>query len=273
MSSRVQRSKLLRISSEDRGENETNDDFSINLNNSSFVQNTSGIVVKSVSFRHNFPNLFNVGDSFNTRFTLTYNTQIIDVDVPAGWYTATELAGVLTTACNAHASITNAFTVALQVTPVPTLSRKFVFTASGGDTFALHDKVLNSMGDVLGITADTVEDAAAKTADSTPDLAGIKSVYICSNALSDNNMVASSKHWEITNVLVHIPVKVGFMEQIVYESFDDTLDTVMFKSSKNIQSFQIRLCTRSGAALPLDQYNLTLVLRVLPDFGQLHSHS
>jgi len=272
--SKLARSKLLRISSEDRGSTQTNDNFSINLNNSSFVQNTSGVVVKSVSFRHNFPNLFSTTASHNNVFTMTFNTVDIDVTVPVGWYNSTELIGVLATAINAHASVTNAFTVSLQVAPVPALSRKIVFTASGGDTFALLTKDSgNTMAHILGIIETTAEDINSKTATSTPDLAGIKSVYVCSSQLSDNNLVASSNSGEVTDVLVHIPVKVGFQEQIIYESYDDSLDTIAFKNSKNINSFGIKLCSRTGAALPLNQYNFTLILRILPALGSRHAHS
>jgi len=270
--SKLQRSKLLRISSEDKRSDEANDNFTINLNNSSFVQNTSGVVIKSVSFRHNFPNIFDVGTASNNTLSFLYNTVQEEVTIPVGWYSAIELAAVLTTAINALPAVTNAFTVSLEVAPVPILSRKFVFTASGGDTSAMQIKEDNDMADVLGITANTV-DLAVQTAQSTPDLAGIKSVYICSPELSDNNMVASSNNGEVTAVLVAVPVTVGYQEQIIYESFDDELDTVSFKNSKNINNFNIRLCTRTGAALPLNQYNLTMILRVLPDFGSKHSHS
>jgi len=204
---------------------------------------------------------------------MTYNSIFIEIFIPVGWYNAVELASVLTTACNAHASVTNTFTVALEVAPIPTLSRKYTFTATGGDTFALHKKNINFMADVLGITNFTTETTLSKTADSTPDLAGIKSVYVCSPTLSDNNMVASSNSGEITDVLLHIPVTVGYQDQIVYESNDDTLDTISFKNTKNINSFRIRLCTRSGAPLELNQYNMTIILRILPDFGSRYSHS
>jgi hypothetical protein len=260
--------RLMRISSEDRNPGETNDRFKINFNNAAYCQNLKAVIVKSVSFKHNFPNLFKVGQNDggipaqNTLYKMIYNGLEIEVEIPAGWYTASELASTLTNVINADPAVSG-FLVELQGSPIPTLQRKFVFSSGGVSFQLLARNSGNSMGDVLGITFDTADDVSTKIANSLPDLGGLKTAYICSPELSSNQMVASSNNGENIPVLTEVPIKVGFGEQILYEPYEAAMESVVYPSTRNLNSLSIRLCARNGSALPLDQYPLTLVLKFI----------
>jgi len=260
--------RLMRISSEDKQAGETNDRFKINFNNSAFAQNIKAIVVKSVSFTHNFPNLFKVTSqdggipAQNTLFKMVWAGSEVEGEVPAGWYTATELATTLTTVMNALPTVSG-FLVELQGSPTPTLQRKFVFSG-GGVSFQLLDKTDgNTMADVLGISFTTADDIFTKIVEYLPDLGGLKTAYICSPELSSNQTVASSNNGENIPVLTEVPIKVGFGEQIIYEPFESAMDSVVYPDSRNRNNLSIRLCARNGSALPLNQYNLTLILKFI----------
>ena len=222
MSSKIARGKLLRISSEDKQVGESNSNFSIILNNSPYVQNVGGVVVKSVSFKHVFPNIF----EGNRYFTFDYNAgTIITVDLESAWYDGTTLAVALALAINADPAVLNLITVSLDIVPIGASSKhkKMVFTASGGDTIKLLDKAMNTMADVLGITEDT-NDAVSQTAQALPDLGGLSVIYLCSQDVANNNSTASSNGGETIPVVTEIPIYDGFGEQINYRSNDDSLD-------------------------------------------------
>lgn len=259
--------RLMRISSEDRNPGETNDRFKINFNNSAYCQNIRAVVVKSISFKHNFPNLFKVGPDVgipaqNTLFRMVWNGVEVEAEVPAGWYGATELATTLTNVINALPTVSG-FLVELQVAPVPDLQRKFVFS-SGGISFQLLSKESgNTMADVLGITFDTADNVATKIANSLPDLGGLTMAYVCSPELSSNQMVASSNNGENIPVLTEVPITVGFGKQVLYEPYEAAMESVVYPSKRNLNSLSIRLCARNGSALRLDQYPLTLVLKFI----------
>ncbi len=265
---RLAAGKLMRISSEDRQFGESNDDFSLNYNGSAFCQNVRAVVVKSISFKHNFPNLFKVEGSVpsqNTLYSMVWNGVQVSFEIPAGWYSATELATTLTNVANAQPGVAG-FLCELQGAPVPTLQRKFVFS-SGGVSFQLLSKDDgNTMADVLGIPFTTADNVATKIATYLPDLGGIKTIYVCSDKLSSSQMVASSNNGENIPVLSEVPVEVGFGEQILYQPYEAAVDAVVYANTKNLDAFNIRLCARNGSALPLNQYPLTIVLKFIYDY-------
>jgi hypothetical protein len=265
--SKTSHGKLLRISSQDRQIGQENAEFSVILNNSPYVQNTTGLVVKSVSFKHVFPNIY----EGNSEFLFTYNGTPETCVIPVGWYDITTLAAALELAINALPAVINVITVAPIVDPpgVAAIQKKLIFTASGGDIIGLVSRDTgNSMGDVCGITLSTAESASV-IADSMTDLGGISVVYLCSDA-SDGNSSASSNGGESVPVLTEIPITAGYTEQIHYRSHDDDLDSIIYPSKRSLTRISLRLCTRSGQALDLKQHNLTVMLKILPYERRAH---
>lgn len=256
--------KLLRISSEDRREGETNDNFTINLNNTSFTQNIKAIAIKSISFKHVFPNIFNVAGGGNNEFTFVLNGVQETVTLATGWYSVTELGVALTNAINALVGISG-FLVKLEASPVPQYQRKIVFSGDGIDTFQLLNKADgNAMADFIGIKSSTAEDVSTKTAQLLPDSGGLSMAYVCSPELSSANMAASSNNGENIPVLTEVPVNVSYGSEILYDGkASGAMSTIFYPSIRNISSLSIRLCARNGSALELNQHNFTMVLKIL----------
>jgi hypothetical protein len=256
---RLSRGKLLRISSEDRQQGETNGDFTVNLGNSSFVQNVIGVVLKSVSVKHVFPNVF----AGNNSFVFNYNGIPLTAIVPTGWYSATQYAAELQIQINALPAVTNLITVTLVDTPATTslnkyfvftgsggdtpattsLNKYFVFTGSGGDTIGLFSKDdptnPNPAADLTGIRL-TTPLAVSQTAQSLPDFGGLSELYICSGALASNNAAASSNNGENIPLVCEVPIEVGFGQQIFYRSNDSDLDSIIFPSLRSFTRIDIQ---------------------------------
>jgi hypothetical protein len=260
---RLSRGKLLRISSEDKQNQESNGDFHVSLGNSSFIQNVIGIVLKSVSVKHVFPNVF----AGNNSFVFNYNGIPLTAIVPTGWYSATQYAAELQIQINALPAVTNLITVTLVDTPATTsLNKYFVFTGSGGDTIGLFSKDdptnPNPAADLTGIRL-TTPLAVSQTAQSLPDFGGLSELYICSGALASNNAAASSNNGENIPLVCEVPVDVSFGEQIFYRSNDSDLDSIIYASLRSFTRIDIQLCTRAGVVLDPQQNPVTLVFKLI----------
>lgn len=255
-SSRNHRGKLLRISSEDKSEGQTNANFTVNLGNSAFVQAVKSIAIKSVSFKHVFPNIFNG----NNTIRYEYNGTPSGFTIAEGWYNASELVDALNIGFASDSNITGSLVISLE--PAPTaLYSKFRFTSD------LITKIFNKddgnpMADVLGVSQ-TLESTISE-AQNLPDLGGLSVIYLCSNILASSNSAASSNQGEIVPVVCEIPINVPFGGEVLYRAIDGDLETVMYQNVKQFTEVDLRLCTRAGDILDLQQNNLTIMVRIVP---------
>ena len=256
----VSRGKLLRISSEDKREGESNGNFTVILGNASYVQNCRGVVLKHLSFKYVFPNVFDG----NATFTFTYNGAPLSVVVPEGWYTAEDYVLVLEQLVNALPAVVNPIDITLPSVPAgASLSRKFTFEASGGDTIGLVNKADgNAAADLVGINLTTMQ-ATSHVADYLPDFGGLSTVYLCSDTLAGYNAAASSNSGEQVPVVVPVPITVGYGKEINYSAPEAVQDAIIFRNDRNLNNVDLTLKTRAGAILSLQQNNLTATFRLL----------
>jgi len=268
MDSVIARGRLLRVSSEDKAAGQNNANFTVILGNTSYVQNVKGVLVKSLSFKHVFPNVF-YSDNItpgtgNSLFTFTFNGVVEQVIIPAAWYSAEDYRIALETAINALPAVINPVTITLPNVPAgSTLTRKFVFTATAPDTLGLISKQDGNLAaDLTGISTTTGQ-AVTHTADFLPDFGGLSTIYLCSGVLAGNNAAASSNSGEQISMMTPIPLNVGYGQEVYYESYHPVLDTIIFRNTRNINSIDIALCTRAGAKLSLQQNNLTVTYRLI----------
>ena len=266
--SRAHRGKLLRISSEDKNSG-TNGSFTLSLGNSAFVQNVKGIAVKSVSFKHIFPNIFIGSDGIgNTLFTLAYAGVPYEVFVEPGWWDSASLAAELTSLITA--AVPGVVTVSLVVSPAgaPAAQNTYFNFASDAelDLYSRESAVSpNPMAEQVGISEDvTIPAAGNYTAPWLPQLSGLTTVYLCSNAFAASNSSASSNDGEIVPIVTEVPITVPFGGEILYRPNDADLNTIMFQNAKSLNSVDLAICTRSGTVLDLQQNDLTCTFRIIP---------
>jgi hypothetical protein len=262
----ISRGKLLRVSSEDKRSGQTNSDFTVLLNNTSFIQNVRGVLVKSLSFKNIFPNIY----EGNNKFTFEYETggvgQILTVEIPVAWYDSTSFTSTLETAINALPEVLNPITVNHTIIPTgaSSLNKKLVFTASGADKIALANKDDgNLMADVCGILQ-TSALATSVTADALLDLGGLSVAYLCSNDIAGSNSAASSNGGENVSVITEIPINAPFGGQVYYRANNENLESIIYPNERSLTKVSIQLCTRSGRILDLQQHNLTVLFKIIP---------
>ena len=260
MSTPVERGKLLRISSEDGEEKSTNANFTVILNNAPFIQDVRGMVIKSVSFKHVFPNIFDG----NNVFTFIYNGGQQSVAIQPAWYDVDTFPLALQTAINTVTA--NPVTVVATITPAgaASVNKKLVFTASGGDTIGLVSADDgNAMATVCGISTTTAE-AVSVTAQWLIDLGGLGQVYLHCQQICAQHSTASSNNAEPIPIVVEIPINVPFGSQVFYNSRDSTLDSIIYPSSRAFTRMEFSLRTRAGNILDLQQHQLVTIFKLIP---------
>lgn len=273
----LQHDKILRISSEDKQPGQTNTNFTVILNNSSYVQDVRSVVVKSVSFTNVFDNIFSDGGDPAIATTKANNVfsfridgapAILDATVPPGFYNAAELATALEIAISDALVLAGSIiSVGVTLAGVPNL--KFTFSIAGGTVQFLQQRdpvtglLQNRMANQIGIEVDSAFEAAAYTADWLPALQGIQEVYICSPELAEQHTIASSFQGEIIPVLIDLAVTSPFGAEVFYESNDQDLTIVNYSMAKQLTQINIQLCTRTGRVLDTQQNAVTLILQVL----------
>lgn len=259
--SRAHRGKLLRVSSADKDVGQVNSNFSVSLGNSAFIQNVKAICVKSVNFKHVFPNIF----AGNQTFKFRYDGVDYEIKVPIAWWDASTLATYLNTEMNAL--IAGTVTCSLVVSPLGSPAAQNTYFQFTTDAFALtiySKENGNALADVLGISEDLNVTPLNQRAQFLPDLGGLSVVYLCSNIVAGANATASSNDGENVNIVTEIPINVPFGAEISYRSLDHHLDTILFQNPKGLVSIDFAICTRAGEILSLQQNNLTMTLRIIP---------
>jgi hypothetical protein len=258
----------MRISSEDKNSG-TNGSFTLSLGNSAFVQNVKGIAVKSVSFKHIFPNIFIGSDGIgNSIFPYVYDSVAYTAAVEPGWWDAVSLAAELTRLINLQ--IPGTVTVSLVVSPVnsPAAQNSYFNFASDAELVIFsRDSLItpNPMAEQVGISEDVIIPAGNNyTAAWLPQLSGLTTVYLCSNAFAASNSSASSNDGEIVPIVTEIPIDVPYLGEILYRPNDADLNTIMFQNAKSLNSVDLAICTRSGTVLDLQQNDLTCTFRIIP---------
>jgi len=260
-SSRAFRGKILRISSADKDVGQSNSNFTVSLGNSAFIQNVKAVVVKTINFKHVFPNIFEGNQTFKFRYDLVD----YEIKVPIGWWDASNLAIYLDTEMSA---LVAGIGCALVVSPAGAPAAQntyFSFTIVTAFALTIYSKENgNALADVLGISEDLSVTPLDGRAQFLPDLGGLSVVYLCSNVIAGANAAASSNDGENVNIVTEIPINVPFGGEISYRSFDHHLDTILFQNPKGLVPIDFALCTRAGEILQLQQNNLTMTLRIIP---------
>lgn len=260
MTTPIQRGKLLRISSEDaEGKSSNGADFTVNLNSAPYVQRVRGLVVKSVSFKHVFPNIF----EGNRTFTYIYDGVQQSVQLPVAWYDINSFPQALAAAITALAG--DPVTVVATVSPAgaSTQNKRLVFTASVGHTIGLLDSSVNAMALIVGISAN-VPEALSVEAQWLYDLGGLTQVYLECGEIAGANSTVSSNQGEAQPVVCEIPIDQPFGSQVFYASKDADLDSIIYPADRSLTRMAFKLRTRAGNVLDLAQHQLVVVFKIIP---------
>jgi hypothetical protein len=181
----------------------------------------------------------------------------ISVSIPAGQYNILQLMATLQPAINTQIAPLTASVVITRDDITNLLS--FTFTTTGVFTFL----GISSMAPVLGFKSNIsyTPTTLTITMPDPPDLSGINSVYIHSEALSDGSGIDASKG--IINLVESVSMATTAYGTFSYKQNSDTeLCTINYTMPRNLNVIDIRLRDREGNLLNIGTKRLTLMVKM-----------
>jgi hypothetical protein len=259
------REKYVVISSDDKDpDSVSNSNFKVTLRERYATQSIDRIIIKEVIVPNSFYNISDGdpikgnGPANNILLIESSETKTqISVSVPCGQYNILQLIVALQSAINTQIAPLTASVVITRDDITNLLS--FTFTTTGIFTFLS----ISPMAPVLGFKSNIsyTPTTLTITMPDPPDLSGINSVYIHSEALSDGSGIDASKG--IINLVESVSMATTAYGTFSYKQNSDTeLCTINYTMPRNLNVIDIRLRDREGNLLNIGTKRLTLMVKM-----------
>ena len=254
------KSKMLRISSEDKTSNSLNNSrFTINVNqNGTNIDRVAGYAVKHVSCPNVF---FNVPENKNIiQITKQTGNIVYTISITPRQYTLTDLTTSLKSQIDAFIN-PDAVTVA-----VDTRFNRLVFSWSG-DAYAFTpaNYEATTMRDIIGLDESDAQGIffTAQDLSNPVNLTGETELYIHSKTLNNAGLIEPSGNFAVVDVM---PLNVPY-GGVAYSNFNDIVlhenAYVPFESLRTLRTIDIVLRNRTGDVLVLPNnfyFNMVLII-------------
>jgi hypothetical protein len=259
------REKYVVISSDDKDAGSiSNSNFKVTLKERYATQSIDRIIIRECIVPNAFYNISD-GDPIkgngpinNILLIESSETKTqISVSVPAGQYNILQLMATLQSAINTQIAPLTASVVITRDDITNLLL--FTFTTTGIFTFLS----ISPMAQVLGFSSDIsyIPTTLSIRMPDPPDLSGINSVYIHSEALSDGSGIDASKG--IINLVESVSMATTAYGTFSYKQNSDTeLCTINYTMPRNLNVIDIRLRDREGNLLNIGTKRLTLMVKM-----------
>jgi len=255
-------SRFIRISSIHKNRaSDTNTDFHINLNRMLETNNIIRVVFKSMTFANVVYNVIDQGDRKNNIFKYEINGTPYTFEPESGFYSISQILPLLQNHIQNNLDSQLGPGVGTITLSLDASKYKIVFDFSGWTPTLNGADVDASLNKLLGNNLSVVGPINPYVFNNNPNLYGITDLYITSTLIAEQNLVDSDV--ESHDILARIPVTVPYGTIQKYESSDDELDSITYKSTRNYDSLSIQLrdLDMNIIDLPCEQ-PVTLLLKV-----------
>ena len=259
------REKNVVISSDDKDpDSVSNSNFKVTLKERYSTQSIDRIIVKEIIVPNAFYNISD-GDTVKgngpaNNILLIDSTETknqISVSIPAGQYNILQLMATLQSAINTQISPLTASVVITRDDITNLLS--FTFISTGIFTFLGISTMAQVLGFISNITY--IPTTLIIRMPDPPDLSGINSVYIHSEALSDGSGIDASKG--IINLVDSVSMATTAYGTFAYkQNTDAEFCTINYTMPRNLNVIDIRLRDREGNLLSIGTKRLTLMVKM-----------
>lgn len=257
------REKYVVISSDDKDpDSVSNSNFRVTLKERYATQSIDRIIIKEVIVPNAF---YNISDGDPIKGNGPANNILIlnstglgaptSFFINAGQYNILQLMATLQAKMNITLTPLGS-TVTITRDDITNL---LTFTFIGADVFTFLGT--SPMATVIGFKGDIVQVGTTIIMPDPPDLSGINSVYIHSEALSDGSGIDASKG--IINLVESVSMATTAYGTFSYKQNSDTeLCTINYTMPKNLNVIDIRLRDREGNLLNIGTKRLTLMVKM-----------
>ena len=245
--------KLLVINSKDKdiGSN-SNSDFTIQAQEKYLLQGISRIVIVEATV----PNLFtNINDDNNILDFKEAGGPLLQAFLPVGQYNVTQLISALESEIESLVTVGNIPTITLDP-----ITNKLIINMSATGLVIFGDSTIS---EVIGLIPNNNVVSAGLQAllPRVVNLSGLPIVYIHSKALSSSYGIDAGKG--LTNLVVPVPLnEAPFGSYATLLPKDLAVSEIVYDSTRNITSLDIRLRDSQGKILDIENMHITLVVKL-----------
>jgi hypothetical protein len=258
------REKYVVISSDDKDvDSVSNSNFRVTLKERYATQSIDRIIIKEVIVPNAFYNISDGdpvkgnGPANNILIYSSTGTGELKTSIQAGQYNILQLIATLQAEMN---SLLVSYSASVVITR-DDITNLLSFTFTGPFVFTLLS--ISPMAPVLGFNSNItyIPTTQIIRMPDPPDLSGINSVYIHSEALSDGSGIDASKG--IINLVESVSMATTAYGTFAYKQNSDTeLCTINYTMPKNLNVIDIRLRDREGNLLSIGTKRLTLMVKM-----------
>ena len=257
--------KLVTISSSDKNNDLSvnNSDFTVTLNERNLSQGVNRVLIKECTVPNVFPNVrgTDYGTNRNNRFFINQGGFDTGFTIPEGQYVISTIGtpppnDLLTVLENLINPVITPETVTITIDPI-TNKLNFLFSSANFDFSNSEDSLLNNS---LGIKGPLGALGASLTAQSIPDLSGLKNVYIHSKDIADLNGVDAG--FGLISLAEPISLADTPYGSYAYkQNNDDELASIVFEQPRNLSTIRIILRDEKGNKLDIGTHCLNIVFK------------
>lgn len=234
--------RVSNIHSVNSGDSQSN--FTVNLNRMTETNNIVRCVFKSASFVNNAYNIHDSGVLKNNVFDYSVSGGFSGsvVVTPSGFYTTSELLNIISPAIQHNVQLVEPGATFSMSSGNFTKKVEAILTGNAVNVTLPGSGSLNKvLGNTLNVTMPASPTGTTHVFRQTPDLYGLKRVYIHSTMISEGNLVDGDV--ETHDIIGSIPVAsiVPFGGEVHYISNESELDAINYKSFRNYDSINITL--------------------------------
>jgi hypothetical protein len=241
-------SRLLRVTSQDLSSASTGTDTDMEFRtNDRDLHQVHRIMLKTVCF----PNAHYNINRYNNEFFLGGNDIAEVPPIEIGQYNLSQFMTALKEALD---SASTPWTWTIVQDPI---TRRLIFTKSGGDEFFIYGKVDgNKMWRESGSKVTVQSVGLTAITSGIPDLSGLRHVYVESLSVGAQILTGNVNKYSI---LADFPISVPFGSYQTIEYDDHTNNQITYRGSKQLSSFDLRFTDDQNRELSLGGLDWVLV--------------
>lgn len=232
--------KFVSVSSDDKTTGESTSQFHYDLGSHEGLHGIKGIALKTCSFYNTFYNVTASNNQVDWHEEPGGMTQ--SFTITPGFYNASQLASAIQNGINATVPVSTA------VLTFDSKTGTLFFSHTGGGSGNTIE-ITSTISTTIGITADVTSTTVPTSFPDLVQLGGITEIFIRIPELSDGQWV--KRQGVVENAIAKIQVTSGFLGAVHYDAPDESLQSIIYDSVRDVSRLTVSVSDRNGDIVDL----------------------
>jgi hypothetical protein len=115
------------------------------------------------------------------------------------------------------------------------------------------------MNKAIGIQSDDTSFVSSRLLEGIPDLRGVIEIFVISRSMSQGNLIEPDK---VRDVIATIPITAPFLGLNIYESVNETNNSIEYNAPTDLRNIDIRLEDSNGRLVNLQNHRSQFVFKI-----------